>query len=63
MPKILTEHVIPLRDARALVPTSPTVHTIRRWTTDGDLESARVGGRIVTSKEAVARFLERCNQK
>jgi excisionase family DNA binding protein len=62
VPKVLQETVIPLSDASALFATTPTYDTVRRWADNGELEAARVGGRRVTSKEAVARALERWNR-
>jgi len=59
---ILTETVCSLGDAAKIVPTSPCFATIWRWTQRGSrghkLESYRVGGQLITSHEAVNRFLE-----
>ena len=64
-PAILGESVCTLQQARELVPTKPHVATIWNWTrkTGTRLESCRVGGRIVTSREAVNRFLSQQNGK
>ena len=56
------EHLIPLANACKLVPGCP-VHwnTIRRWSRAGyrgvRLETVRVGLRLLTSEEAVRRFV------
>ena len=63
-PGILNESVCTLQQAREMVPTKPHVATIWNWTRKAGnrLESCRIGGRIVTSREAVQRFLEQQNQ-
>jgi hypothetical protein len=35
---------------------------LRVWANDGQLEVAKIGSRIFTSREAIVRFLERCNE-
>jgi hypothetical protein len=63
--RVLTETVISLYEARDLMPRPVSYETVTRWVKTGIrgvvLESARFGWRIVTSKEAVHRFLEALN--
>ena len=62
-PSILQETVCTLREAAELVPTKPHVATVWNWTRkEGTrLETYRIGGRVVTSREAVQRFLDTQN--
>lgn len=59
--RILHEDIKTLKAAIPLVPTQPTFSTIYRWATVGyrghKLEVYRCGSRLITSTEAVARFL------
>jgi hypothetical protein len=68
MINLLTERVITLVEAARLVPPGrggrPThLSTLLRWIHPGvrgvQLEAARLGGRWVTSREALQRFAER----
>jgi Protein of unknown function (DUF1580) len=65
---LLGETLISLTQAAKLIPASKLLHssTISRWCTTGvrgiKLESELVGGRRVTSNEAVFRFLEMCRK-
>lgn len=63
---LLTEEVITLSEARNFLPEiqgckRPCVSTIWRWTLRGiggvKLETVKIGSRIVTSKQAVTRFI------
>lgn len=59
-----TETLVPIRDAAKHVPGfRPHLSVIYRWMqrSDGGLETVRVGGRVFTSKEAIARFVQHCN--
>ena len=65
---LLTEHVVTLVEAARLVPPGrggrPThLSTLLRWINPGvrgvRLEAARLGGRWVTSREALQRFADR----
>jgi hypothetical protein len=65
---VLKENVIALRDAAVLLPARrrgkrPHVSCLYRWTTTGcrgvTLESVDVGGTRCTSREAIARFVDR----
>lgn len=64
----LSEHVISLADAAQTCPArrggkQPHVSCIYRWTTSGCkgvvLESIQFGGTRCTSREAIARFIDR----
>ncbi len=59
-----TESLVPIRNAAKHVPGfRPHLSVIYRWMQrpDGGLETVRVGGRVFTSKEAITRFVQRCN--
>jgi len=65
---VTTEHLISLREAARLLPRRrkgkrPHVSCLYRWTTSGCrgvvLESVSVGGTRCTSREALARFIDR----
>lgn len=65
VPAILDEHVLSLGEAAAALPLvagkRPSVSTMWRWARQGlqngvRLEYARIGRRIVTSREALVRF-------
>ncbi|AWM41742.1 hypothetical protein GobsT_71610 [Gemmata obscuriglobus] len=70
MPRVLTESVLTFAEAAAACPAiggkRPSPKTIYGWADTGllmsgdrvKLETARIGGRRVTSKEAIARFFE-----
>ena len=69
-PKILTETVIRLCDAKARFQSEPTVWTVRNWAEKGrrsvsgkvvTLEWVLIGGIRHTSVEACKRFTERLN--
>lgn len=64
------ERVLTLREAAGVLPKTPRgkkvhVSTLYRWCSRGvrgvRLESLRLGGRVVTSVEALQRFAERCS--
>ncbi len=63
-PAILGETVCTMKDACNLVPTNPHISTVWKWTrrSQSRLETYRIGGRLVTSHEAVKRFLDKQNQ-
>ena len=63
---LLTEDVISLSQARNFLPevggkNRPHISTIWRWSLHGvggvKLETVKIGSRIVTSKQAVTRFI------
>jgi hypothetical protein len=60
-----SEHVIPVNDVPKHVPGRPSLRTVWRWTEKGargaKLETLLVGGRRVTSLEAIRRFLTAIN--
>jgi hypothetical protein len=65
-----TELLVPLRTAGAIVPRpqgarAPHEATVKRWASHGirgvQLETIRIGGSVYTSREALARFIERTN--
>jgi len=63
MPSIFQESVVPLCQAGACFPGHrPSLAALRVWANDGQLEVAKIGSRIFTSREAIVRFLERCNE-
>jgi len=57
------ETLIKLNKAGEIVPGHPTICTLWRWYQEGvngvRLETALVGGRRFTSREAIHRFIER----
>ena len=59
---ILTESICSLKEAARLIPTRPCFATVWRWTQRGvkgqRLETYKIGSRVVTSTQAVHRFLE-----
>jgi len=59
---ILTETVCTLKDICKLLPNRPCFATVWRWTNRGckghKLETYRLGSQLVTSQEALHRFLE-----
>ncbi|MDE0863929.1 MAG: DUF1580 domain-containing protein [Rubripirellula sp.] len=63
---LLTEDIIPVRDVPKYCPTRPSKVTFYRWvnrgitTSNGDrikLESLKIGSQLVTSVQAVNRFI------
>ena len=60
---ITKETAISLTDAAKRLPSRPRVETLWRWRTTGchgiRLETALIGGRRVTSIEALQRFVDR----
>lgn len=60
---LLNENVISLTEAANTSPLRPHVSTVFRWIQRGvcgiKLESAMLGGRRVTSREAIQRFSDR----
>ncbi len=67
MINLKTETLLTLREATEHVPGSPHLSTLHRWVKHGlkgvRLESCLVGGRRVTSVEAVGRFSQAITQK
>lgn len=65
--RILREELLELTDAALEWPTPnpPPPPTLRRWTNHGvrgvKLETAKIGWRIFTSREAIGRFLANLN--
>jgi hypothetical protein len=59
---ILTETICTIRDVCKEIPTRPCFATVWRWTQRGvrghKLETYRIGSQLVTSLEALHRFLE-----
>lgn len=59
---ILTEDIRTIAEAAREIPTRPCFATVWRWTTRGvkgrKLETYKVGSRVVTSTQAIHRFLE-----
>jgi len=59
---ILTETICTLKEVPTIVPTRPCFATIWRWTQRGiggtRLETYKIGSRVITSHQAVHRFLE-----
>ena len=64
---LLTEDVIPVRDIPKCCPTRPSMVTAYRWVNKGittsngnriKLESLKIGSQLVTSKQAVNRFIQ-----
>jgi hypothetical protein len=63
---LLTEDVIPVRQVPKHCPSRPSLPTVWRWarkgitTSNGNLiklESLKIGSQLVTSKQAVTRFI------
>ena len=65
-PDVLSESVIPLNDVVKYLPFQTSIATVQRWIRRGAsgavLETARMGSRRFTSKEAVQRFLVAQNE-
>ena len=65
-PDVLSESVIPLNDVVKYLPFRTSIATVQRWIRRGAsgavLETARIGSRRFTSKEAVQRFLVAQNE-
>lgn len=63
---ILNEDVVSLNDAAKILPNRPHVSTMWRWYKRGvrgiRLETAVLGGKRYTSKEAIQRFVERTTE-
>lgn len=60
---VLSEDVLPLADAKKLLPGRPDRSTIYRWALGGGshgvkLQSAKVGRKRFTSRQAIQRFVE-----
>lgn len=64
---LLAEELVPVTRAGQFCPSRPDPSTVCRWALKGargiKLESIRVGGKVMTSKEAVQRFLAACNAR
>lgn len=58
------ERMIALKDAPKHIPGRPHFSTVFRWATrqHNPLETIKVGNRLFTSIEAIARFVGRCNR-
>jgi hypothetical protein len=58
---ITTEHLLDFRQASRLLPSNPHKSTLHRWSLRGinriRLETCKVGGRRLTSLEAISRFV------
>lgn len=65
MEQLRAEQPISLAEAATLVPGGAHMATVSRWATVGfsgiKLETYTVGRRRFTSREAVTRFIDRCN--
>ena len=65
-PDVLAESVIPLNDVVKYLPFRTSIATVQRWIRRGAsgavLETARMGSRRFTSKEAIQRFLVAQNE-
>jgi hypothetical protein len=59
---LLTEDLLSISEAAKTLPTRPHFATVWRWTQRGlrgkKLETYKIGSRIVTSTQALHRFLE-----
>ena len=59
---LLTETICTIRDVCETIPTRPVFATVWRWTQKGcrghKLETYRIGSQLVTSHEALQRFLD-----
>ncbi|TWU27923.1 DUF1580 domain-containing protein [Novipirellula artificiosorum] len=59
--RLLTEDVIPLKDVPAELPNRVDVSSVWRWAMRGvggiRLETVKVGGKKLTSRQAVTRFI------
>jgi hypothetical protein len=56
------EDLILLKESPAHVPgRRPHIATVYRWAFSGQLETLKIGGRLYTSREAIGRFIDRCN--
>ena len=57
---VTNEELLTLSEAAALLPGRPSIPTIWRWRIRGvkgrRLESVAIGGKVFTSREALARF-------
>ena len=70
MVDLTSEEIVTLREVVRILPRQPNgkalhISTLYRWCSRGlrgvQLESLRLGGRVVTSIEALQRFAERCS--
>ncbi len=65
--ELLAETPIPFSKAGELIPGNPALKTLYRWSLKGIngviLESYRLGGRRFTTKQALARFIDRVSQR
>lgn len=66
MPILVSEEILALSAASREIPGRPHPSTLFRWATGTGcnghkLEVIRVGRRLFTSREAIARFLAACN--
>ena len=63
---ILSENTVTLTEAAKLIPGRPHSSTLWRWHQHGSrgikLETAVIGGRRFTSREAIERFIERTTE-
>ncbi len=62
---LLTEDVLSMSEAAQEIPGRPHVSTLWRWAHRGlkgeKLETLKIGGRTVTSRQAITRFFDRTN--
>lgn len=58
-----TEQLIAIKDAPRVIPGRPHLSTVYRWTMRSrhPLEVLKVGGKTMTSIEAISRFIGWCN--
>ena len=63
---ILSEQTVTLTEACRIIPGRPHISTVWRWHHRGcrgiRLETAVIGGRRFTSREAIVRFIERTTE-
>jgi hypothetical protein len=58
---VSNEQLIPVLDVREILPVS--IATLRRLTASGKLETVKVGAKVFTSREAIARMMQHGPQK
>lgn len=57
-----TETLVLVKESPAHFPgRRPHLSTVYRWVFSGRLETIKVGARLYTSREAIRRFVSRCN--
>ena len=59
--QLLTEDLLSMKQAREEIPTRPDISTLQRWRLRGvrgvKLETVKIGGFTLTSRQAIHRFL------